>query len=236
MTETRVLNPQTQVVREKTEKAKKILFSPISEEVEDIAQKDLDRFSNAYESEKLQRIIDNHDMQTYLETTNTVATNKVIAPKTNHKHFQDLLQTQNIQSVQTEQKVLSKPKVKVDKQVNAKLNFRGKLMISAFCIISLLFGFLAIFNAFDIKNMNTEIDNLTAEVTQSEAHLSELWQTYSNLNNASRVTGLVEENGMSAIPSENQISVELGLSEEQTVSKSTNWFDAICDFIGGIFG
>lgn len=232
MTETRVLNPQTQVVKEKAEKAKKILFSPISKEVEDVAQNDLDRFSTSYENEKLQKVIDDYDLQNYLKTTNNVAREKVEKP---NKHFQDLIQSQKVKSVQTEQKVLSKPKIKTDKQVNAKLNFRGKLIISAFCIISFLFGFLAIYNAVDIKNMNNEIQSLTTEVNQSQSHLSDLWKTYSDLKNANTVTSIVEKKGMSAISSENQISVELGLSEEQTVKKSTNWFDAICDFISGLF-
>ena len=108
-------------------------------------------------------------------------------------------------------------------------------MLTAFCAVTALFGFLAIFNAVDIKNLNTEIETLTSEVSQSESQLGQLWNTYSNLNNTNRITGIVEEQGMSQIASSNQISTELKIKPKQETSKSSNWFDKFCDFLAGIF-
>ena len=232
MTQTKVLNTQTVVETEKTQRAKEILFSPVTVENETVASSGMEKFSNAYESEKLQKILDKHDLNNY---TNTLDNSIATETQQVNKSFQDLLDTQTVSPVQTEQKVLSKPKMKTDSQVNAKLNFRGKLVITAFCAVTALFGFLAIFNAVDIKNLNTEIETLTSEVSQSESQLGQLWNTYSNLNNTNRITGIVEEQGMSQIAPSNQISTELKIKPKKEVSKSSNWFDKFCDFLAGIF-
>jgi len=234
MTQTKVLNNQTQVQTEKAKKAKEILFAPVTVEKESIATSGMEKFSTDYEAENMHKVIDKYDLKNYLNTQTVTPVENVQVQEVN-KSFKDLLDNQTIKPVQTEQKVLSKPKVKSDSQVNAKLNFRGKLMLSAFCVITALFGFLAIFNAVDIKNLNTEIESLTTEVSQSETHLGELWQTYSNLNNANRITGAVEEQGMSQITASNQIATELNIKPKEEIKKSSNWFDAFCDFLAGIF-
>ena len=233
MTETKVLNTQTQVATEKTQKAKEILFSPVTTETESVATSGMEKFSTAYEADKMQQVLDKHDLKNYLNMQTTTTEQEQVQEI--DESFKQLLENQTIKPVQTEQKVLSKPKIKADSQVNAKLNFRGKLMLTAFFAVSALFGFLAIFNAVDIKNINNEINSLTTEVSQSESQLGQLWQTYSELNNANRITNVVKEEGMSQISAGNQIATQLKIKEKQEVAKSSNWFDAFCDFLAGIF-
>ena len=111
MTQTKVLNTQTVVETEKTQRAKEILFSPVTVENETVASSGMEKFSNAYESEKLQKILDKHDLNNYTNTQdNSIATETQQV----NKSFQDLLDTQTVSPVQTEQKVLSKPKMKTE--------------------------------------------------------------------------------------------------------------------------
>lgn len=70
---------------------------------------------------------------------------------------------------------------------------------------------------------------------KNESYLGELWQTYSDLNNSNRITGIVKEEGMSQIAASNQIATELNIKQKQEVTKSSNWFDKLCDFLAGIF-
>jgi len=234
MTETRTLNKQTIVQTEnKTEQAKRILFDPIKLETANVAENDLQKFSTDYETEKLNKIYDAHDLMTVgLNSSNA---NEQVLANNLSKSFQDVIASQNIQSASTEQKVLSQPKFKAKEQVKASLNFRGKLVITVAVSIFALLGFLGIYNAVSIQNINTEIQTMTTEVSQSESNLSQLWQEYSTLKNEKNIKNVVEEQGMSLLPAESQIQTQLNLTKSTPITASSNWFDAICNFLAGLF-
>ncbi len=117
------------------------------------------------------------------------------------------------------------------------LSFRTKLYLSSAIVITMLLAFLAIFNIFVINNLNAGISLLQEEITTTETDYAALYDYYNELRNSSNITQRVTAEGFSQVSSNSVISIPLTPTYEvSNVQAQTNWFNELCNFLGGLLG
>ena len=236
--ELKLYNANTIIETERKTNAKKILFdwADVKENnvVGDIAKNELKKFSQVTETDKLEKIYDKYDLISYMRTTST-PNDPVVEEAPISNAFEQVVSAQSIQPAAIEQKTLSRPNIKEKRGAKAKLNFRGKLILVCYSIIVLLFGFLVGYNVVKTDQLSAEISNVAEEVTLKENYLSELKQVYSWARRGVQVHAWASENGMQEVAEGNQVEGKIILRETPQITKESNWFDAICDFISNLF-
>ena len=76
-------------------------------------------------------------------------------------------------------------------------------------------------------------DNIASE----EKVYYDLYKDWSTATNNAGIQTELTANGYTLTSSENVVTIEPGaISQVEDLSGSTNWFDAICNFISSIFG
>lgn len=135
-----------------------------------------------------------------------------------------------------EKNTLTKNNAYVQKQIKRSLSFKTKVYLISACVIISLLVFLAIFNIFVIKNMNSSIQLVEGNVLEQEQKLSDVIKDYNKLNNVSKWEEELKENGYDV---DKAVQVKLNLiipTNSGDVSFDTNWFDKVCDFVSHLFG
>lgn len=229
---------QVEIATQKQE-AKKILFDWADVEDEnilsDVSKEQLNKFSTSHETEALKKLYDNYDLVDFVKDTGTTDEKLVEKQKQVEQEFAQVAQTVTAPSTaKIEFQKLSTPKVKAKKNSKAKLNFRGKLMIIGYSAVVAVMGFLAIFNIVQINNISDRNAQIEAQISQKESSLDELFTTYKELNNESRISEIVETKNMTKIESTSTTNIALRDSKEYT--KESNWFDSVCNFFSSLFG
>ena len=167
--------------------AKKILFDwadvENENEISNISKDKLTEFSTAYESDKLKKIYDNYDLVSYVKDTGTTDEKLLKQSQKIEKEFNQVAEVASAPATaHIEFQKLSTPKVASRKDVKAKLNFRGKLMVFGYSAVVAVLGFLAIFNIVQINNLNSANAQIQSEIRQSENSLSDLYNIYKDWN------------------------------------------------------
>lgn len=231
---------ETQVETEVQKKdAKKILFDWADVEnennISNISKDKLAEFSTAHETDKLKKIYDNYDLVSYVKDTGTKDEKLIQQSQKIEKEFQQVAQTAAAPATaRIEFQRLSTPKVASKKDVKAKLNFRGKLMVFGYSAVMVVLGFLAIFNIVQINNLSTQNAQIQSQITQSENSLNDLYETYKYLSNENRISEIVDDRNMIKIESASNSNITLRDPKEYT--KESNWFDKLCNFFSSLFG
>lgn len=219
--------------------AKKILFDwadvENENEISNISKDKLTEFSTAYESDKLKKIYDNYDLVSYVKDTGTTDEKLLKQSQKIEKEFNQVAEVASAPATaHIEFQKLSTPKVASRKDVKAKLNFRGKLMVFGYSAVVAVLGFLAIFNIVQINNLNSANAQIQSEIRQSENSLSDLYNIYKDLNNENKISEIVDDKNM--IKLETSSSSNITLRDPKEYTKESNWFDKLCNFFSSLFG
>ncbi len=236
-----IIKTQTEIKTDTKVKkdAKKILFdwADVEDEnsISNVSKEKLNEFSTTYETDKLKKIYDNYDLVSYVKDTGTDDEKLLKKSQTIEKEFNELVKSANVPTTaHVEFQKLSTPKISNRKNVNAKLNFRGKLMIFGYASIVAILGFLAIFNVVQINNLNSQNAQIESQIHQSENKLGDLYEIYKELNNSDRIADIVDDKNM--IKLESTSNSNITLREPKQYTKESNWFDKICNFFSSLFG
>lgn len=161
------------------------------------------------------------------------AENKAIEPKEIEKSnmdFESLVNTSKevVGEVKQNQQPESMPAPKKN------YSFRIKLVTSVYCILVALFGGWVITNAVNLARTNAEIYETTSSTEQVNQNITDIVSNINNLNNAS--SNPDDNTALVRIASE-----EITIIPEETVppneyKEQSNWFDAFCNWISGLFG
>lgn len=117
------------------------------------------------------------------------------------------------------------------------VSFRAKLVLACTITITALLMFLCIYNIFRINYMTSNIQILESNIATESVILNSLQNDVTDLNNTANLESELANNGYYEISKDNIIYVETSdavVLEE--MSGSTNWFDAVCNFISNVFG
>lgn len=139
----------------------------------------------------------------------------------NIKHLSEILEDTKINQT-------NKPPIKPQKNYS----FRIKLACGVYVILVALFGGWIISNAVDIKNTSSQIVETIEANTQYEADIAGLVKSINNLNKANENDPSLE---VSIITNTIEITPK-PLEEPTQITSSSNWFDAICNWISKLFG
>ncbi len=229
---------QTKVETQKKD-AKKILFDwadiEDENEISDISKAKLTEFSTSHETEKLKNIYDNYDLVDFVKDTGTTDKDVVHKQKQIEQEFEQIA-TSAISPTPSkiEYQKLNTPKVNARKNLKAKLNFRGKLMLIGYSAVIAVMGFLTIFNIVQINKINAENARIETQISQKENSLDELFNTYKELNNENKISEIVQNKNMTKI--ESQSTTNIALRDPKQYTKESNWFDSVCNFFSSLFG
>ena len=130
--------------------------------------------------------------------------------------------------------VVEKPAQKAE---SAKINLsaRGKILITAYSIITCLLIFLCVYNIFAIGNLRTSLDAKTSEYTQLSQVVGDLELKYESLDSANSVSNSLGSE-FKAVSQSEVIAINLDdTASVIEVEKSTNWFNDFCEFLSNIF-
>ncbi len=122
-------------------------------------------------------------------------------------------------------------------QAKQAMSVRTKLYLTAGVIVALLLVFLTIYNIFVINNLKSGINLLQADIATQEVQLTESTNMYEALTNNENIQAELAEKGYVSMDTLNQAQVEIPVATAQTqVNLPSNWWDAFCNFVAGLFG
>lgn len=128
---------------------------------------------------------------------------------------------------------LTEPNVMVEK---TSVSFRTKLYLTSAILITLILAFLAIYNIFVINKFNSGIKWLQEEVSIAETDYKNLYDYNKQLSNLNNINNRIVQEGFGEISS-NTINIPLiEIKEVSDLVVKSNWFNDLCNFIGGLFG
>jgi len=189
------------------------------------------KFDSNYSAVSLQEIFDKYS----LHANSTVE--EIEQDKQSERDYTTLMQVnqnlpeqeENFKNVQAQENVFIK-----NKNVQHALNFRGRLLIAVYSLVMILLGALLINNAVVIDSVSADIQSLSSSITQEEITISDIKRVYDTLNNADNLTERAYHADMS--PVENSVLINLlPVASNTDIQIKTNWFDAVCNYISGLF-
>ena len=120
---------------------------------------------------------------------------------------------------------------------NASITFRMKLLMATTIAVKAMLLFLAIYNIVCISATASSIQILESNIATETTIVDSLKKDLSSLNDTTGISSELESNGYTTIDDDKIIYVELNNTNTVTrLQGSTNWFDAVCNFISSIFG
>ena len=129
--------------------------------------------------------------------------------------------------------------VKNDVVEKTALSVRSKIYLTSAVLISALLVFLAIYNIFVINNLNSGIKILEGNINNTYMIYESVegqYQALTSLPTDTEIQALIDQ-GYVEISSDNIKYLELGAkSVVESVEAPSNWFDAFCNFVSGLFG
>jgi len=129
--------------------------------------------------------------------------------------------------------------VKNDVVEKTAISVRSKIYLTSAVLISALLVFLAIYNIFVINNLNSGIKILEGNINNTYAIYESVEGQYQALTSTptdAEIQALIDK-GYVEISSDNIKYLELGAkSTVESVEAPSNWFDAFCNFVSGLFG
>lgn len=117
--------------------------------------------------------------------------------------------------------------------VMAKTSLKVKVYLACAIITTIMLMFLAIYNIFVIKNMNSSISLLQAQEITKSAELENLITENSQLQDS--VVDKVKDE-FAPIDENNKVIIDLiNKQQVENLSVESNWFDALCNFLSNLF-
>ena len=118
-----------------------------------------------------------------------------------------------------------------------KVSFRTKLFMTCAIAITRLLIFLAIYNIFRINAISSSIQMLESNIATETTIYNALQNDVDNLNDTSNIMSELGSNGYFEVSDSDLIYVEVSnTAPVADPTGSTNWFDAVCNFVSSIFG
>ena len=202
------------------------LFETYVEEIEDnkTAKKEAQTFTN-YNNNKLNKVYKKYDVvQTYVPRKKQKKTNN---------DFDNFVNEQNSYTPEIETLTVEK----VAEKTKYRLSSKAKVWICAFALIAIMLGSVCIYNAVEIKRLNTTIQETSTNLNNVNKDIETIIKDIGVLTDEETVKIEAGELGMDEIPAENNIQIELlEKNKVETYESETNFFDKICNFFRNIFG
>ena len=124
-----------------------------------------------------------------------------------------------------------KPKM-VTKSV-IKLNARGKIFASMYCLVATLLVAFCIYNAVSLANINRSLANKNAELNSINSTVNELNVEIANNTNYNTVS---TPTGFTSVTDSNTVVTQRDKRPKYVqVEESSNWIDSICKFFSNLF-
>ncbi|MDD4211010.1 MAG: hypothetical protein PHC46_01270 [Clostridia bacterium] len=201
-------------------------------------QKELGRFKNNYSTSRLNKVYEKYNM--FEEQEETIEEEveepsfKKLSPSRDAE-FNKLIREQNafeeMEDTLTYQKIERNPKVKLS------LNSRTKLAVFTYAFVTVMLGFLLIYNAVSLSNISANINNLNGSISAEQANIERVIKDIGNMTDEDNVLDVATDLSFAQVPAGSIVQVTL--YDKQTpphYEGQTNWFDSICKFLNGLFG
>ncbi len=122
----------------------------------------------------------------------------------------------------------------LSKKPQKNYSFRIKLLAGVYCIVIALFGGWVITNSINISKLDQSMYQTQIETTEINNNISGVIKEIQKID---AVTGNEDEDSllMQIVPEVIDITPE-AITEPNKYEETSNWFDAICNWISGIFG
>ena len=117
----------------------------------------------------------------------------------------------------------------------SKLSGKTKAMLIAYISVVLVLAVTVIATGLAASNINAQSSKLEYEISLKNAQLTEINAEIREYTNLDRIAGAASGNGMENIGSVTEIELVPPVDPVEYEGR-TNWFDAVCDFVGKIFG
>ncbi|MGD9901204.1 MAG: hypothetical protein AB7S44_01535 [Spirochaetales bacterium] len=127
-------------------------------------------------------------------------------------------------------------RVEKKKSFRVNLNKQSKVGIFTYAFVVVLLGFLLVYNAFAIGNVNANINDLNTNIANEQVKIEQVIKDIGNMTDEDNIIDLATDLSFSEVPMGDIVNVTL--YEKQalpTYEVQTNWFDAICKFFSGLF-
>ncbi|MBO7508590.1 MAG: hypothetical protein J6T39_02995, partial [Clostridia bacterium] len=125
------------------------------------------------------------------------------------------------------------------KKEKQKFEFKpkAKAWLVSIIIIFAMLGGLAIYNAVNISNLNSQINQTTTSINNVNNDIKQVVKNIDELTDEDNVLQKAEELGLQEVAEENKVTIELiEKNEIEEYQSQTNFFDRICDFFRRLFG
>lgn len=126
---------------------------------------------------------------------------------------------------------------KVEDKPKLRLKSKAKSWFVAIVLIISMLGGLAIYNAVQIQNLNTQITETTVNINNINGDIKQVVKNIDELTDEDNVLKKAEDLGLKEVTEENKVNVTL--NEKNVVEdyeSQTNFFDKICNFLRNLFG
>lgn len=122
----------------------------------------------------------------------------------------------------------------LSKKPQKSYSFRIKLLAGVYCIVIALFGGWVISNSINISKLDQSMYQTQIETTEINSNITGVIKEIQKID---AVTGNEDEDSllMQIVPEIIDITPE-AITEPNKYEETSNWFDAICNWISGIFG
>ena len=128
------------------------------------------------------------------------------------------------------------PEVQAPADYKIKLNARGKIIASVFgVVVALLIAFM-VYNAVVISKLTSTLKLLESEEVSKNVGVTQLETTYSEITAPAHLENRAEGLGLEFSPQGSDVKISLKQRPQiKEPSKSTNWFDSLCEFFSNLF-
>jgi hypothetical protein len=116
------------------------------------------------------------------------------------------------------------------------ISARARLYLTAGFVVVALLLFLMVYNFFVINNMSSSIDILQGDLTYQEYQVMDKARQVEALTDDAVIRQQLESMGYAEVSSESVITITNNANSYVPLQGETNWFDALCEFVGSIFG
>lgn len=207
-------------------------FAP-AETTTETVEREVERFNNNYSSSKLEKVYEKYEL---LEEEPQESLGEDYVEETpRQSEFSKLLRNQT-SFEEVEEKIVVETPLRQEK-VKLELNERTKLAVFTYAFCAVMLGFLLVYNAFAIGNINSNINNLNSSIEAEQIKIDRVIKDIGNMTDEDNILDLASDLSFSELDAGQIINVNL-YTKQQPISYTgqTNWFDKLCEFVKGVFG
>ena len=188
-------------------------------------KKEPDTFVN-YNYNRLNKVYKKYDvMQTYVP--------KKEEKQKKDKEFEKFVEEQSSYVPEKETITIER----VAEKPTFKLKSKAKAWLISIIIIVTMFGWLCIYNAFNINSLQNQIDQTTTSINNVNKDIETIIKDIGKLTNEDEIKNNAGDLGLNQVEPSKNIQIELNDKNIiEDYQSETNFFDKICDFIRNLFG